>query len=222
MKKSVLALIAVFALAGFAGMADAQRGGGGGGGGGGGRGGGGGGWGGGGGGAWSGGGGGSHMRATGAAAAAAAGAVDTAAAPGTVVVARRQWHGGGGWHGGSGWRGCWGCGWGGAWWGVAVTAPWWGWPWWGAPYYGWGMGLSGLLLHLRTGTGRLLRTIAAGCARVCTGPSRRRELVLLPATRRLLSVRAKLHEAVGACRPQRDAAATLPAARLNATQGDVT
>jgi hypothetical protein len=44
----------------------------------------------------------------------------------------------------------------------------------------------------------------------------------LPATRRLLSVRAKLHEAVGACRPQRDATATLPAARLNATQGDVT
>ena len=115
MKKSVLALVAAFALAGFAGMADAQRGGGHGGGGGGG-------WSGGGGhmsggssgGSWSGGGGGWHGGS--------------------------GWHGGGGWRGGSGWHGgCWGCGgwwWGGVGVGVALTAPWWGWPYWGAPYYG--------------------------------------------------------------------------------------
>ena len=128
MKKSVLALIAAFALACVAGVADAQRGGGGGGGGG--RGGGGGAWSGGGGhgggswsgggrggGSWSGGGGGWHRGG--------------------------GWHGGSGWHGGGwsggGWRGgCWGCG--GWWWGgaaVVATSPWWGWPWWwNAPYWG--------------------------------------------------------------------------------------
>ena len=124
MKKSVLALIAMSLLLGFAGMAEAQRGGGGGGGHGGMSGGhaGGGGWSGGGGGGWHGGGTGGSWHGGGG-----------------------GWHGGNGWHGGGwhgGWHGgCWGCGsgwwWGGVGLGVAIAAPWWGYPYWGG-YYGWG------------------------------------------------------------------------------------
>jgi hypothetical protein len=121
MKKSVLALVATFALASVSGLAVAQRGGGG-------HSGGssGGSWhGGGGGGGWNGGsgwrGGGSWNGGSG-------------------------WHGGSGWNGG--WRGCWGCtGWRGGWWGgsgwwgpgwwggVTIAAPWWGWSSWDVPFY---------------------------------------------------------------------------------------
>lgn len=122
MQKSVLALIAAFALASVAITADAQRGGGGGG------------RAGGGGGASiggpSGGGGGGHGGGT---------------------SGGGGWQGGyrggghsGGWHGGygggyHGWRGgYWGGGWYGGGVGVYLGGPWWGLPYWGAPYYDYG------------------------------------------------------------------------------------